>query len=131
MKSIAAMPVSPLILRLPVIASPMFNFGLATTLKAWFDYVVRAGVTFRYAETGPEGLLKGKKAYVVVARGGIYSHGPMKAFDFQEPYLRQILGFIGITDVTFVPVEGLAYGPEAAEKSVNAALDSIPQLLAA
>ena len=114
-----------------VIASPMFNFGLATTLKAWFDYVVRAGVTFKYAETGPEGLLKGKKAYVVVARGGIYSNGPMKAFDFQEPYLRQILAFIGITDVTFVHVEGLAFGPEAAEKSVNAALESIPQLLAA
>ena len=113
-----------------VIASPMFNFGPATTLKAWFDYILRAGVTFKYTEKGPEGLLTGKKVYVVVSRGGIYSDGPMKAIDFQEPYLRHLLGFAGMTDVTFVKVEGIAYGPEAAEKSVKAALDSIPKLLA-
>jgi FMN-dependent NADH-azoreductase len=112
-----------------VIASPMFNFGPAT-LKAWFDYILRAGVTFKYTEKGPEGLLTGKKVYVVVARGGIYSDGPMKAIDFQEPYLRHLLGFAGMTDVTFVKVEGIAYGPEAAEKAVKAALDSIPQMLA-
>ncbi len=113
-----------------VIASPMYNFGPATTLKAWFDYVLRAGVTFKYSEKGPEGLLKGKKVYIIAARGGIYSEGPMKALDFQEPYLRQLLGFVGMTDVTFVPVEGIAYGPEAADKAIKAAIDSIPQLIA-
>ncbi len=114
-----------------VIASPMINFGLATTLKAWFDYVLRAGVTFKYSEKGPEGLMTGKKVFVVVARGGVYSQGPMKVMDFQEPYLRQLLGFIGITDVTFVPVEGVAYGPDAAAKAEKAAIDSIPELLKA
>jgi FMN-dependent NADH-azoreductase len=114
-----------------VIASPMINFGLATTLKAWFDYVLRAGVTFKYSEKGPEGLMRGKKVFVVVARGGVYSQGPMKAMDFQEPYLRQLLGFIGITDVTFVPVEGVAYGPDAAAKAEKAAIDSIPEMLKA
>ncbi len=114
-----------------VIASPMINFSVATTLKAWFDYVLRAGVTFKYSEKGPEGLLKGKKAFVVVARGGVYSQGPMKAMDFQEPYIRQLLGFIGITDVTFVPVEGVAFGPDAAAKAEMAAIDSIPALLKA
>lgn len=113
-----------------VIASPMFNFGPSTTLKAWFDYILRAGVTFRYTEKGPEGLLTGKKVYVVVARGGIYSEGPLKAIDFQEPYLRHLLGFVGITDVTFVRIEGIAYGPEAAEKAMTVALESIPKLLA-
>lgn len=113
-----------------VIASPMFNFGPATTLKSWFDYILRAGVTFKYSEKGPEGLLKGKKVYVAIARAGIYAEEPMKAIDFQEPYLRHLLGFAGMTDVTFVKVEGIAYGPEAAEKALQAALDSIPELLA-
>jgi FMN-dependent NADH-azoreductase len=114
-----------------VIASPMFNFGPTTQLKAWFDYVLRAGVTFKYTEKGPEGLMSGKKVYVVQARGGVYSSGPAKAIDFQEPYLRHLLGFMGITDVNFVAVEGIAFGPEAAEKAVQSALDGIPQLLAA
>jgi FMN-dependent NADH-azoreductase len=114
-----------------VITSPMINFGLATTLKAWFDYVLRAGVTFKYSEKGPEGLVTGKKVFVAVARGGVYSQGPMKAMDFQEPYLRQLLGFIGMTDVTFIPVEGVGFGPDAAAKAEKAAIDSIPQLLAA
>ena len=113
-----------------VIASPMFNFGPATTLKSWFDYILRAGVTFKYTEKGPEGLLKGKKVYVAIARAGIYSEEPMKAIDFQEPYLRHLLGFAGMTDVTFVKVEGIAYGPEVAEKALQAALYSIPELLA-
>jgi FMN-dependent NADH-azoreductase len=114
-----------------VIASPMINFGLATTLKAWFDYVLRAGVTFKYSEKGPEGLMTGKKVYVVQARGGVYSQGPAKALDFQEPYIRHLLGFIGITDVNFVLVEGVAYGPDAAAKAEKAAIDSIPELLKA
>jgi FMN-dependent NADH-azoreductase len=114
-----------------VIASPMINFGVATTLKAWFDYVLRAGATFKYSEKGPEGLVTGKNVYVVQARGGVYSHGPAKAADFQEPYIRHLLGFIGITDVNFVLVEGVAYGPDAAAKAEKAAIDSIPELLKA
>ena len=112
-----------------VIASPMFNFGPTTNLKGWFDQILRAGITFKYTDTGPVGLLSNKKVYVIMARGGVYSQGPMKAIDFQEPYLRHLLGFMGLNDVSFIPVEGIAYGPEAAEKSVAAAINSIPALL--
>src|SRR5689334_16875674 len=98
-----------------VLAAPMYNFSIPSTLKAWIDHVARRGRTFRYTEKGPEGLLKGKKVFVLVARGGVYSKGaPAAAFDFQEPYLRTVLGFLGLTGVTFVHLEGLAMGPEAA-----------------
>jgi FMN-dependent NADH-azoreductase len=98
-----------------VLAVPMYNFSIPSTLKAWIDHVARRGRTFRYTEKGPEGLLKNKKVFVLVARGGVYSKGtPYAAFDFQEPYLRTVLGFLGMTDVTFVHFEGLAMGPEAA-----------------
>src|SRR5688500_10589598 len=76
-----------------VITSPMYNFGMSSTLKAWFDHVLRAGVTFRYTEAGPEGLLKGKKAVVIESRGGHYSDGPGSAADSQEPHIRTLLGF--------------------------------------
>jgi FMN-dependent NADH-azoreductase len=106
-----------------VIASAMINFAVTSTLKAWIDYVTRAGVTFRYRDDGrPEGLATAKKVYLVEARGGVYSQGPLKAADFQEPYLRHVLGFLGMTDIEAIPVEGIAFGPEAAEKSVTAAL---------
>ena len=108
-----------------VIAAAMVNFGIPSGLKAYIDHVVRPGVTFRYGEKGPEGLLKGKKAYLVVARGGVYTQGPMQAFNFQDTYLRAVLGFIGITDVEVIAVEGIAFGPEAAEKAVNAALATV------
>ena len=102
-----------------VIASPMYNFSISTNLKAWIDHVVRAGRTFRYNEEGrPEGLLKNKKVVVVTGRGGIYSEGPMTAFDFQEPYLRTILGFIGLTNVHFIHVEGLRISADAAAKGI-------------
>lgn len=104
-----------------VIASPMYNFGISSTLKAWFDHVLRAGVTFRYTEAGPEGLLKGKKAVVIEARAGVYSEGPAAGMDGQEPHLRTLLGFVGIDDVTFVRAEKLAFGPEATAASVAAA----------
>jgi FMN-dependent NADH-azoreductase len=104
-----------------VIGAPMYNFGIASTLKAWFDRVLRAGVTFRYSETGPEGLLKGKRAIVVVTRGGFYSQGPASVMDSQEPHLRTMLGFVGISDVTFVRAEKLALGPDAREQSIKAA----------
>jgi FMN-dependent NADH-azoreductase len=104
-----------------VIGAPMYNFGIPSTLKAWFDYVLRAGVTFRYTETGPEGLMTGKRAIVVESRGGFYSSGPAQPMDSQEPHLRTLLGFIGITDVTFVRAEKLAFGPEAREQAIDAA----------
>lgn len=114
-----------------VIASAMINFGLASTLKSWFDHLVRAGVTFRYDETGVHGLVTGrKKVYLVEAYGGVYSDGPYKPFDFHEPYLRHVLGFIGLTDVETIAVEGVAYGPEAAEKAVAGALDKVSTITA-
>ena len=105
-----------------IVAAAMINFGIPSSLKAYIDYVVRPGVTFRYGNNGPEGLIKGKKAYLVVARGGNYSQGPMQAFNFQDTYLKTILGFIGITDVEVIAVEGIAFGPEVAEKAVGTAL---------
>ncbi len=104
-----------------VIASPMYNFGMSSTLKAWFDHVARAGVTFRYTQAGPEGLLKGRKAVVIESRGGFYSEGPGAAMDHQEAHLRTLLGFMGIDDVDWVRAEKLGYGPEAAQTSVEAA----------
>ena len=101
-----------------VIASPMYNFGMSSTLKAWFDHVLRAGLTFRYTAEGPEGLMTGKKAVVIESRAGCYSEGPGAALDGQEPHIRTLLGFIGITDVTFVRAEKLAFGPEAADAAI-------------
>ncbi|MEE2865967.1 MAG: NAD(P)H-dependent oxidoreductase, partial [Pseudomonadota bacterium] len=104
-----------------VIGAPMYNFGIPSTLKAWFDYVLRAGVTFSYSEAGPEGLLKGKRAIVVLTRGGLYSEGPAQLMDAQEPHLRTLLGFIGITDVTFIRAEKLAFGASFQEEAIAAA----------
>jgi FMN-dependent NADH-azoreductase len=101
-----------------VIAAPMYNFGIPSTLKAWIDYVARAGRTFRYTEKGPEGLVKGKKVILIHSRGGIYSSGPAQAMDHQGTYLRSVLGFLGITDIESIDVEGVAYGLDAAEKAV-------------
>ncbi|MFL6844177.1 MAG: FMN-dependent NADH-azoreductase [Allosphingosinicella sp.] len=113
-----------------VIGAPMYNFGMPSTLKAWFDHVLRARVTFRYTEAGPEGLLTGKKAVVVETRAGLYSEGPAAAMDSQEPHLRTLLGFMGITDVTFVRAEKLAFGPEAAAESMTDAIDQLRGLAA-
>jgi FMN-dependent NADH-azoreductase len=109
-----------------VLAVPMYNFSIPSTLKAWIDHVARAGRTFRYTAAGPEGLLKGKKVFVITGRGGVYTgDSPAKVFDFQEPYLRSVLGFLGLTDVSFVHVEGLKVSPEAAEQGVARARDAI------
>ena len=102
-----------------LIATPMINFTIPSNLKAWIDYVARAGRTFRYSEKGPEGLVTGKHVIIVAARGGVYPDG--NALDFQLPYLKGVLAFLGMTDVTVLEVEGTAYGPEAAEKAVAAA----------
>ena len=113
-----------------VIASAMINFGLASTLKSWFDYLLRAGATFRYDETGVHGLITGKKVYLVQARGGVYSDGPSKPFDFQEPYLKHLFSFVGVTDIETIAVEGVAYGPDVAEKAVAGALARVSALAA-
>lgn len=89
-----------------VIGVPLYNFGIPSTLKAWVDHITRAGVTFRYDENGPQGLLTDKKVYLAISSGGIYSEGPMKSYDFTEPYLKTILGFIGLTDISVFRVEG-------------------------
>ena len=101
-----------------VLAAPMYNFAIPSTLKAWLDHVLRAGVTFKYTETGPQGLLTGKRAYVLTARGGIYAGSTS---DHQEPYLRQVMGFIGIHDVSFIHAEGLNMGGDFHEKGLNQA----------
>jgi FMN-dependent NADH-azoreductase len=105
-----------------VIAAPMYNFTIPTTLKAWIDHIARAGRTFRYTAQGPEGLLKNKKVVVVVSRGGFYTgNASAAAMDHQAPYLRTVLGFLGLTDVSFVEVEGQAIGPDIAAKGLDAA----------
>ena len=108
-----------------VFAVPMYNFSVPSTLRAYFDHIARGGVTFRYTATGPEGLLKGKKAYVFITRGGFYAD----AADTQTPYLKQFLGFIGITDVNFVFAQGLHMGEESREKSLAQAHHAIEELL--
>jgi FMN-dependent NADH-azoreductase len=107
-----------------VIGAPMYNFGIHSTLKAWLDHIVRAGQTFTYSEKGIEGLVKGKKVYVALASGGIYSEGLMKGMDFVEPYLRAVLGAIGLTDVTFVRAEGLNV-PGVKDNALEKAIASI------
>ena len=92
----------------------MYNFGVPVQLKAWIDAIAKAGVTFRYTEKGPEGLLKGKKVYVALARGGLYRDTPA---DSQVPYLKSVLGFLGLSDITFIHAEGLAMGEEPAAKA--------------
>lgn len=111
-----------------VIGLPMYNFNVPSTFKAWFDHVARAGVTFRYTAQGPEGLLTGKKAYILTARGGRYTG---TGADHQEPFIRQFLGFLGITDVTFVYAEGLKMGEEAAAAALQAARSEIATLATA
>ena len=111
-----------------VIGAPMYNFSVPTSLRAWFDYVLRAGETFSYSAAGPKGLLGGKRVIVIESRGGLYSEGPASAIDFQEPYLRHLLGFIGITDVTFVHAEKIGYGPEARSAAIAQAKLEIASL---
>ena len=104
-----------------VLATPMHNFGISASVKAWIDHIVRPGVTFSYSDKGPLGLVKGKRVILVLARGGIYTEGPMKQYDFQEPYLRTVLGFIGMTDVDVVRIEGVALGDDAVRNAVTSA----------
>ncbi|WP_144109986.1 FMN-dependent NADH-azoreductase [Paraburkholderia sp. BCC1886] len=105
-----------------VIGAPMYNFGISSQLKTYFDFIARAGVTFKYGANGAEGLITGKKVYVVSARGGKYLGTP---HDSQTPYLKSFLGFLGMTDLTFIYAEGLNMGPDAAGAALAAAREAI------
>jgi FMN-dependent NADH-azoreductase len=111
-----------------VLGVPMYNFGVPAALKNWIDAISRAGVTFRYTEKGPEGLLKGKKVYVALTRGGLYRNTPS---DTQVPYLKTVFSFLGMTDLRFVYAEGLGMGPEAVARAMVSANEQIEEALAA
>ena len=108
-----------------VLGLPMYNFGVPSQLKAWFDHIARAGVTFRYTATGPVGLLTGKKAYVFATRGGAYAG---TARDTQTAYVRDFLGFLGMSDVEFVYAENLAISPAHRDASLAQARAAIQNL---
>ena len=110
-----------------VLGVPMYNFNIPVQLKAWIDAISRAGVTFRYTAEGPQGLVTGKKVYVALARGGLYRDTPA---DFQVPYLKSVLGFLGMTDIEFVYAEGLAMGEESVAKAFEDARTQIEALAA-
>jgi FMN-dependent NADH-azoreductase len=110
-----------------VFGLPMYNFGVPSQLKAYFDHIARAGVTFKYTEQGPVGLLTGKKVYVFAARGGVYAGSPL---DTQTSYVRDFLRLLGMTDVEFVYAEGLHMGPESKETGLAKAVAEISRLAA-
>ncbi len=114
-----------------VIGAPMYNFSLPSQLKAWLDRIMVAGKTFRYTEKGPEGLAGGKRLVIASTRGGLYSNGAsMASLDHQETYLRAFFGFIGITDITFVRAEGLAFGSDSRAAAIDAAAAEVEKLAA-
>lgn len=110
-----------------VLGVPMYNLGVPVQLKTWIDAIARAGVTFRYTANGPEGMVKGKKVYVALTRGGLYRDTPI---DAQVPYLKNVLGFLGMTDVEFIYAEGLAMGAESATKAFAEAEARMDELFA-
>ena len=105
-----------------VLGTPMHNFGVSSVMKSWIDNIIRVGKTFKYSETGPIGLIPGKKVVIVVGSGGVYSDGPYKSFEHAGNYLRDILATLGLTDVTILRAEGLAMGPEAAAQGLAAGI---------
>jgi FMN-dependent NADH-azoreductase len=115
-----------------VLAAPMYNFSISSTLKAWIDHLCRAGVTYRYAADGPVGLVPGGKGAVVIStRDEIYTGEEASGFDFHEPYLRAVLGHIGLKDVTFVHCEGLGLGPDASALAIRRSRERLRELAAA
>lgn len=111
-----------------VIGAPMYNFSIPSQLKAWVDRIVVAGKTFRYTANGPEGLTAGKRVIIASSRGSTYQNTPIAAMDFQETYLRSVLGFIGVTDVNIVRAEGLAVGDVQKAATLRSARESISEL---
>jgi FMN-dependent NADH-azoreductase len=113
-----------------VIGAPMYNFSIPSSLKAWIDRVLVAGRTFRYTEKGPEGLAGGRKIIVASSRGGFYGdESGLSHMDFQEDYLRQVFGFMGVTDLEFVRAEGIGLGPEHRAKALTSAHATIAERL--
>ncbi len=110
-----------------VVGAPMYNFSIPSQLKAWIDRLAVSGKTFRYTESGPEGLAKGKKVIVASTRGGHYSAGPASAMDHQEAYLKTVFGFFGITDVEFVRAEGLNLSADSKQFAIAEAEKSIAE----
>ena len=114
-----------------VIGAPMYNFTVPSQLKAWIDRLAVKGKTFRYTETGPQGLAGGKKVIVASSRGGFYGPGtPAAALEHHESYLRALFGFLGITDITFVRAEGVGLGTEARDNAIEAARGEVMRLAA-
>jgi FMN-dependent NADH-azoreductase len=114
-----------------VLGAPMYNLGIPSQLKAWFDRILVAGKTFQYTANGPEGLAGGKTVIIASARGGLYAPGsPQADSDFHEPYLRALFRFMGIADVTILRAEGVAISPEHKEAAVQAALAAVPGVVA-
>ncbi|TWI65287.1 FMN-dependent NADH-azoreductase [Pseudoduganella lurida] len=111
-----------------VIGAPMYNFSVPSGLKAYIDHIARAGRTFQYTATGPVGLVTGKKVYVFTASGGVYSEGPAAGYDFLATYLRAVLGFLGMTDISFVQAEGVALGEQAVADTMAKGRASIEAL---
>jgi FMN-dependent NADH-azoreductase len=112
-----------------VVGAPMYNFSIPSQLKAWIDLICVAGKTFSYGAEGPKGLCGGKKVIIVSSRGGLYGEGsPFAANDFQEKYLKAVFGFLGITDITIIRAEGVAYGPDAAKAAIEGAKAEIAKL---
>lgn len=107
-----------------VIGLPIYNFGVPAALKAWVDLIARAGLSFRYTEAGPEGLLTGKSAILAVASGGVEAGSD---YDLATPYMRQVLGFVGITDVTIVAADQMAIDPEVSLAKALAQVDALPK----
>lgn len=105
-----------------VIGAPLYNFGIPAALKAWIDLVARVGVTFRYTENGPEGLVAGKRVIIAMASGGVPAGAPV---DFNTPYLKAVLGFMGMTDVTVIAADALATDPEGTIATANSAIDAL------
>lgn len=114
-----------------VIGAGIINFGIPSTLKAWFDYLARSGRTFRYTEDGPVGLVRNKKVHLLVASGGTYSEGPDAALDHAVPYMKSVLGFMGMTDVQVTRIEGVAFGDEAERRALSEARRRIGELAVA
>jgi len=114
-----------------VIGAPMHNFGIPSTLKAYIDHIARAGETFKYTENGPVGLVEDKPVYVIAARGGDYSENGYPHMDFVLPYLKTVLGFIGVQNVTLIQANGIAMGEDVAAQAIAGATQDIAQALAA
>jgi len=114
-----------------VIGAPMYNFGITSSLKAWIDRIAVAGKTFQYTSAGPEGLAGGKRVIIASSRGGVYSlpGSPAAGMDFQEPYLRAVFAFLGVTDIEFVRAEGVAMSDDHKTQAISGAIASIGGLL--